>query len=110
MGGYTLGKYSPRLNARAQTPSGFPGPEPTCGPRNFSLEVSRLRFAESPPHGPVAQWIEHRIPNPGVAGSNPAGVANKINDLDKKLSFMSRDHVSLVSRKDGSFRFWYVHA
>jgi hypothetical protein len=25
--------------------------------------------------GPVAQWIEHLIPNQGVAGSNPAGVA-----------------------------------
>lgn len=24
--------------------------------------------------GPVAQGIEHRIPNPGVAGSNPAGI------------------------------------
>lgn len=24
---------------------------------------------------PVAQWIEHRIPNPGVAGSIPAGRA-----------------------------------
>ena len=25
------------------------------------------------PHAPVAQRIEHRIPNPGVAGSSPAG-------------------------------------
>jgi hypothetical protein len=25
--------------------------------------------------GPVAQWIEHQIPNLRVAGSNPAGVA-----------------------------------
>jgi hypothetical protein len=31
--------------------------------------------------GPVAQWIEHLIPNQGVAGSNPAGVANEINSL-----------------------------
>ena len=27
------------------------------------------------PYAPVAQWIEHRIPNPGVVGSNPAGCA-----------------------------------
>ena len=26
--------------------------------------------------GPVAQWIEHLIPNQGVAGSSPAGVAS----------------------------------
>jgi hypothetical protein len=26
----------------------------------------------------VAQWIEHRIPNPGAAGSIPAGGTNKI--------------------------------
>ena len=25
------------------------------------------------PIAPVAQWIEHRIPNPGAAGSIPAG-------------------------------------
>src|SRR5262245_20147825 len=30
------------------------------------------------PRGPVAQWIEHLIPNQGVAGSNPAGVAKPI--------------------------------
>ena len=31
--------------------------------------------------GPVAQWIEHLIPNQGVAGSSPAGVAKPINQL-----------------------------
>lgn len=31
--------------------------------------------------GPVAQWIEHLIPNQGVAGSNPAGVAKEIKVL-----------------------------
>src|SRR5262245_27196278 len=36
-----------------------------CGWRNASA-------------GPVAQWIEHLIPNQGVAGSNPAGVATKM--------------------------------
>ena len=30
---------------------------------------------------PVAQGIEHRIPNPGAAGSNPAGGANEISRL-----------------------------
>ena len=29
----------------------------------------------------VAQGIEHRIPNPGAAGSNPAGGTNEIKRL-----------------------------
>lgn len=33
--------------------------------------------------GPVAQGIEHRIPNPGVAGSNPAGIT-KLNFCKEK--------------------------
>lgn len=28
-----------------------------------------------PVHDPLAQWIEHRFPKPGVAGSSPARVA-----------------------------------
>ncbi len=35
--------------------------------------------------GPVAQWIEHLIPNQGVAGSSPAGVAIQFNHLVAKL-------------------------
>ena len=30
---------------------------------------------------PVAQWIEHRIPNPGAVGPIPTGGTNKINGL-----------------------------
>ncbi len=32
--------------------------------------------------GPVAQGIEHRIPNPGVAGSNPAGITKLIDFIE----------------------------
>lgn len=32
-------------------------------------------------HAPVAQGIEHRIPNPGVACSNHAGGTNKVSIL-----------------------------
>jgi hypothetical protein len=34
----------------------------------------------------VAQWLEHRSPKPGVAGSSPATPANFINDLTTKAS------------------------
>ena len=34
---------------------------------------------------PVAQGIEHRIPNPCAAGSNPAGGTNKNNGLHRLM-------------------------
>jgi hypothetical protein len=40
----------------------------------------------------VAQGIEHRIPNPGVAGSIPAG-GTKLSSQDH---FSSRDHSFLI--------------
>src|SRR5262245_50637437 len=40
-------------------------------PRRTSM-VRRIRFRRS-----VAQWLEHRSPKPGVAGSSPATPANK---------------------------------
>jgi hypothetical protein len=41
--------------------------------RHFPLDVSEPMILRKIPHAPVAQWIEHRIPNPGVAGPIPAG-------------------------------------
>ena len=47
----------------------------------FCLCLSFLRVSlcaylrTSASGGPVAQWTEHRISNPTVAGSNPAGLA-----------------------------------
>ena len=35
-------------------------------------------------YAPVAQWIEHWPPEPGVAGSNPAGRANLLFFADFK--------------------------
>ena len=36
------------------------------------------------PNAPVAQWIEHLVPDPGAAGSNPAGRAQDEKHRTKK--------------------------
>ena len=45
---------------------------------------------------PVAQGIEHRIPNPGVAGSNPAGGAFLVLGLAMLVSLEKKDGFYLV--------------
>ena len=45
---------------------------------NEFYSQARARFTSRIKAGPVAQRIEHRIPNPRVAGSSPAGVANSL--------------------------------
>src|SRR5262245_46507213 len=56
---------------------------PAVGPACRCLDRGFCAIVQGPAGivGPVAQWIEHLIPNQGVAGSNPAGVASKINVL-----------------------------
>ncbi len=34
-------------------------------------------------YAPVAQWIEHRIPNPGAAGSIPAGGTSNVQKISR---------------------------
>ena len=36
-------------------------------------------------YAPVAQWIEHRIPNPGAAGSIPAGGTSILEGFDTQI-------------------------
>lgn len=39
------------------------------------------------PDAPVAQWIEHWFPVPGVAGSTPVGCATDFLDKEKRRFF-----------------------
>jgi hypothetical protein len=50
--------------------------------------VRRWSVKKSPP-APVAQWIEHRIPNPGAAGPIPAGGTNKNKGLTKMINWLT---------------------
>jgi hypothetical protein len=49
---------------------------PFCGSPRATCRLSRPPRSQ---RGPVAQRIEHLIPNQGVAGSSPAGVASDFN-------------------------------
>lgn len=51
--------------------------------RNIPLIELFFSLTRNHPHkvAPVAQWIEHRIPNPGAAGPIPAGGTSNIKGL-----------------------------
>jgi hypothetical protein len=59
--------------------SGFWPSKNTCGP--YGIGVRNSAQAIPTTMAPVAQGIEHRIPNPGVACSNHAGGTNDISHL-----------------------------
>ena len=63
--------------------------------------VRRSRFRRS-----VAQWLEHRSPKPGVAGSSPATPAKRGRIREIEASIMSDQAPAEVRRKRVSpFRF-----
>jgi hypothetical protein len=71
---------------------------PKDGPKTQGWKCSKL-FSMQWRAEPVAQSVEHVTFNHGVAGSSPAGLTNKTNNLGEKIGALS-------SRKTGLGRPW----
>ena len=55
--------------ANYRSPGIKPAYSEECG--NYHIEYTAISFAST--QASVAQWLRHRPPKPGIAGSSPAG-------------------------------------